>query len=88
MIKKLRRYQKRILLLALIILFYFLIHPEYGTWQSDGRYYNAGGHWLWEQTYTWSISYSRMILNVFITCIGTGIALFIESLIYSNKEED
>jgi len=53
MIKKLRRYQKRILLLALIILFYFLIHPEYGTWQSDGRYYNAGGHWLWEQTYTW-----------------------------------
>ena len=89
MIKKLRKYQKRILLLALIIVFYLLIHPEYGSWSERyERYDNVGLFWLWEETYSWSIMYSKMILKVFITCIGTGIALFIESLIYSNKEED
>jgi len=89
MIKNLRKSQKIILLIALIILFYFLIHPEYGSWlESHGRYASGfRGYWLWEETGGDSIMYSKMILKVFITCIGTGIALFIESLIYSNKEE-
>jgi len=86
MIKKLRKYQKIILLIALIFIFYFLIHPEYGSWRENfGRYSIPRGHWLWEEVYDDSIIYSRMILKVFITCIGTGIALFIESLICSNK---
>jgi len=89
MIKNLRKSQKIILLIALTIAFYFLIHPEYGVWIERLRRYNAtGGHWywLWEETsFRWSIIYSKMILKVFITCIGTGIALFIESLICSNK---
>jgi len=80
MIKKLRKSQKIILLIALIISFYFMIHPEYRG------YYATGRPWLWEETGE-PIIYSKMILNVFITCIGTGIALFIESLIYSKKEE-
>jgi len=85
MIKKLRKSQKIILLIALIFIFYFLIHPEYGDWiERLGRYSGSKGHWLWEKT-SGSIIYSKMILKVFITCIGTGIALFIESLICSNK---
>jgi len=89
MIKNLRKSQKIILLIALIISFYFLIHPEYGVWiERLGRYNATGGHWLWEETsYRWSIIYSKMILKVFITCIGTGIVLFIESLLYSKKKE-
>jgi len=88
MIKKLRRYQKIILLIALILVFYLLIHPEYGAWSERyARYDNVGLFWLWEETYSGSIVYSKMILKIFITCIGTVIALFIESLIYSNKEE-
>jgi len=91
MIKKLRKSQKIILLIALIISFCFLVHPEYGSWiERLGRYDVTGGYWLWEDRPTsgWSIVYSKMILKIFITCIGTVIVLFIESLIYSNKEED
>ncbi len=78
--KNLRKRQKIILLIAFIIVFYFMIHPEY-----EGSAYNEGGHWLWEQTYTWSIKYKKMILKVIITCLGTGIVLFIENLMYSKK---
>jgi len=90
MIKNLRKLQKIILLIALILVFYFLIHPEYGSWlESHGRYASGSWrYWLWEETHGFSIIYNKMILKVFITCIGTGIALFIESLVYSNKEED
>ena len=87
MIKKLRNSQKIILLIALILVFYFLIHPEYANWiESKGHYGVGVGHWLWDdKLYLESIIYSKMILKVVITCIGTGIALFIESLICSNK---
>jgi len=86
MIKKLRKSQKIILLIALIIVFYFMIHPEYGNWlESRGYYWKTQEYWLWEDWHGKSIIYSKMILKVFITCIGTGIALFIESLICSNK---
>jgi len=81
MIKKLRKSQKIILTIALIIVFYFLIHIRYGSW-------GVGSIWLWEVAYNQPIIYSKMILNVFITCVATGIVLFIESLIYSNKKED
>jgi len=77
MIKKLRKSQKIILFIALILVFYFMIHPEFG---------NSREYWLWEETYSMSIIYSKMILKVFTTCVGTGIALFIESLIYENIE--
>jgi len=88
-VKNLRKRQKIILLTAFTIVFYLLIHPEWGTWdESYGRYDHMGEHWLWEETYGWLIIYSIMMLKVIITCLGTGIALFIEHLIYSNKEED
>ena len=88
MFKKLRKSQKIILLIALIIVFYLLIHPEYGSWEESRElYYNVGLHWLWEETSSWSIMYSKMILKVFITCIGTVITLFIESLIYSKYKD-
>lgn len=91
MIKKLRKLQKIILLIALIFIFYFLIHPEffYYSMRRDTLYhYSQGRQWLWEDHGGLPYSHSKMILNVLITCTGTGIALFIESLIYSNKEED
>ncbi len=89
MIKKLRKSQKIILLIALIIVFYFLIHPEYAVWsKSLGRYWLNYKYWLWEYSGDMSIIYSKLILKVLITCIATGIALFIESWRYSNKEEE
>jgi len=86
MIKNLRKSEKLILLIALIIVFYFLIHVEYGVWsESLGRYWLNRKYWLWEYSGDMSIIYSKLILKVLITCISTGIALFIESLICSNK---
>jgi len=88
-VKNLRKRQIIILLIALIIVFYFLIHPEYGFWNKGWESYEyLGGHWLWEETYSWSIMYSKMILKVIITCLGTGIVLFIENLIYLKKRDN
>lgn len=87
--KNLRKRQKIILFIAVIIVFYFLIHPEYGSWNKRWESYeNVGGHWLWGETYSWSIMYSKMILKVIITCLGTGIVLFIENLIYLKKKDN
>jgi len=80
MIKKLRKSQKIILLIGLIISFYFMIHPEYDRLNER--------EWVWGYYNYYPINYTDMIMNISIVAVATGIVLFIESLIYSNKKED
>ena len=79
MIKKLRKSQKIILLIAFIISFYFMIHPQY-----DGLIVRA---WIWGEYSYLPIIYSDIIMKISMVAVATGIVLFIESLIYSKKEE-
>jgi len=89
MIKNLRGSQKLILIIALIIVFYLLICPEFFSYgKTVGgtlHEYSHGRQWLWEGHNKLPYTYSKMILDVLITCVGTGIALLIESLMCSKK---
>jgi len=86
MIKNLRKSQKIILLIAFIIVFYFMIHPQYDKLSYGVKYLQR--EWIWDTYSHLSINYSDMIMNISIVAVATVIFLFIESLIYSNKKED
>jgi len=76
-VKNLRKRQKIILLTALVISFYFMIHPVCDRLGER--------EWVWDWYGCLPINYSDMIMNISIVAVATGIALFIESLIYSKK---
>jgi len=79
-VKNLRKSQKIILLIALIIVFYFMIHPEY-----EGL---SMREWVWGRWSYLPIHYSDMIMHISIVAVAMGIVLFIESWIYSKKKDN
>ena len=80
MFKNLRKRQKIILLIALIIVFYFMIHPEFEGFVMRRE-------WIWRIWDYSLIHYLDIIMNISIVAVATGIALFIESLIYSKYKD-
>jgi len=90
-VRNLRKIQKIILVIGLIIVFYCLIHPENGTWNSTGGYYtNIWNNWIWDASYSGygrSIIYRVMLIKMLIVSVGTVIALLIESLFFSKKKD-
>jgi len=87
----LRKTQKIVLVIGLIIVFYVLIYPRTGYWSSSSNMYVLiWNDWIWEVhgDYGRSIFYKMMLVKIFIVSIGTVIALLIESLIFSKKKDD
>jgi len=81
-VKNLRKRQKIILLIAFIIVFYFMIYPEVVGLFGQNR------EWVWGRYNYLPINYSDMIMNISIVAVATGIVLFIESWIYSKKKDN
>ncbi len=87
--RNLRKTQKIVLVIGLIIVFYVLIYPRTGYWDSGaGMYVGIRNDWIWEVhgDYGRSIFYKMMLVKIFIVSIGTVMALLIEGLYFLRKK--